>query len=119
MSNNQAKHILCVCTGNVCRSPMAEKLLAHALDAEKDLRDKITVISAGVAAYPGDPASGNAVTALQKVGLSLDKHRSRPVNPELLENAVLVLCMTESHRQFLLAQYDDIKAPVLLIRELI
>lgn len=98
---------------------MAEKLLEHALDAEESLRGKIRVLSAGVAAYAGEPATRHAATALKKVGLSLDKHRSRPVNPELLENAALVLCMTESHRYALLSQYEDIPAPILLLRELI
>lgn len=98
---------------------MAEKLLEHALDAEDSLRGKIPVISAGVAAYPGEPATRHANTVLKKVGLSLDQHRSRPVNPELLENALLILCMTESHRYALLSQYDDISAPIMLLRELV
>lgn len=98
---------------------MAEKLLEHAIDAEESLRGKIPVISAGVAAYAGESATPHSATALKKVGLSLDKHRSRPVNPELVENALLILCMTESHRYALLSQYDNIPAPVMLLRELI
>ena len=63
--------IIAVCTGNICRSPMAEVLLAHALKAESGRLANFRVISAGVAARDGDRASANSVTAVKKVGLDL------------------------------------------------
>ena len=58
-------HILIVCTGNICRSPMAEGLLKHALAGQDSTLKELKVISAGVAAHEGEPISENAVVALR------------------------------------------------------
>ena len=71
-------HILVVCTGNVCRSPMGAALLQHALAAQPEPLRSLEVLSAGVASRTGEPASPNAVTALKKVGIDLKGHVSRP-----------------------------------------
>ncbi len=96
---------------------MAERLLAHALAAEEEPLKSIPVVSAGVAAYRGEVASPHGVTALKKVGLSLDDHQSQPVTEELIRSALLVLCMTESHRALLAYHFDPLPAPVYLMRE--
>jgi len=111
--------IIVVCTGNICRSPMGERLLAHALAAEPPPLNGLEVISAGVAAFPGDPASVNSVKALEKVGLDLRDHRSRPFDERHLETAKLILVMTEGHRAQILAHLDPVDVPILLFRELL
>lgn len=113
--------VVFVCTGNVCRSPMAERLLAHALDAEPEPLKSIQVRSAGVAAYPGDPASENSVVALKKVGIPLEDFRSSPLSDQLIDEALVIFGMTESHKAALtqaLANVPD-APPVMLMRELI
>jgi len=114
----QSSVITVICTGNVCRSPMAERLLQHALKAESGSLSDITVQSAGVSAYNGDPASENAVKALSKVGLDLTDHRSRRLNEPILEESALTLVMTENHRALIEHFFPDNKTPVLLFREL-
>jgi len=109
--------ILCVCTGNTCRSPMAAQLLSHALAAEEEPLKSIKVVSAGVSAGHGSPVSANSVHALKKVGLDVSDHTSQPVTEELLRTSDLILCMTESHRDILKYQFDPLPAPVYLMRE--
>jgi protein-tyrosine-phosphatase len=110
-------HILIVCTGNICRSPMGAALLQHALAAQPEPLRSLRVVSAGVASRTGEPASANAVTALKKVGIDLSGHSSRPVTQELLDHSLLVLCMTESHRDMIEVTADPVPAHVHLFRE--
>ena len=83
---------------HICRSPMGAALLRHALAAEPEPLRSLPVISAGVSARAGEPMTPHSVTALKKVGIDASRHASRPLTQELLDQAVLVLCMTESHR---------------------
>lgn len=96
---------------------MAARLLAHALAAEEEPYRSLEVISAGVAACHGEPASPNAVAALEKVGLPLQDHRSQPVTRELLQASVMAFCMTESHRALLYYHFDPLPTSVYLMRE--
>lgn len=115
----QKQKVIVVCTGNSCRSPMGERLLAHALAAETPPLKDLEVISAGVAAFPGDHASANSIKALQKVGIDLSDHRTRPFTPYLLENTLAIFVMTESHRALLKKSLGDVDTPpILLFREL-
>ncbi len=116
MSNFPGK-ILFVCTANICRSPMAQKLLEHALKNESPPLSSAEVDSAGVAAYPGDRASENAVLALKKVGIDLADHRSRIVSASLLEESAVVFSMTENHRQILTTHFSKLPEHLYLMRE--
>jgi protein-tyrosine-phosphatase len=111
------KVITVVCTGNICRSPMAERLLSHALQAEPEPLRSCRVVSAGVAAFPGDPPSGNAVRALKAVGLDLGDHRSRPLSDQLADDSDLILAMTTAHVEAIRERHPEIKAPVFRFRE--
>jgi protein-tyrosine-phosphatase len=85
--------VLILCTGNQCRSPMAEALLRRRLaSAGIDA----TVSSAGLL-DDGVPASAHGVRVMLGVGLDLSEHRSRTMRPELLEHADLILCMARVH----------------------
>lgn len=109
--------ILTICTGNVCRSPMAEKLLQHALAAESAPLNQLKVISAGVAAGYGDAASANSVAALKKVKLDLTRHKSQPVTQDLIDRAFLILGMTQSHLDVLRHYHTHIPERAHLFRE--
>src|SRR5690606_29836142 len=92
-----SKSVLFVCTGNTCRSPMAEGLFRKAVEG----RDDFEVMSAGVAAYPGDRANPETVRFLKERGIGLDGFASQPVSPELLEKATHVFAMTSGHLEAL------------------
>lgn len=109
--------IIVVCTANICRSPMAEGLLAHALAAENGPLKNLKVVSAGVAARPGDYVSENSVVALKKVGIDIAGHRARPLTQDMLDSALMVLCMTESHRSLIELQASPVPARLHLFRD--
>ena len=95
--------ILFVCSGNTCRSPMAEaitrRVLADKLHVpELELERKgISVLSAGSYAMPGAKAAPQAVEALREMGSDLSQHRSRPLTVELIHQADMIFAMSRSH----------------------
>ncbi len=89
------RRVLFVCTGNICRSPLAEVLLRRAA-LEHDL--DLAVESAGTGAWEGAPASEGALLIGLEHDLDLSAHRARLLSRELLEQADLVLTMARHHR---------------------
>jgi len=86
--------VLFVCTGNTCRSPMASAALLHALGPDAD---RVDVVSAGTAAWDGQPATTPSIEVAAADGVDLQSHRSRRVSPELVRSADLVLVMERAH----------------------
>lgn len=109
--------ILVVCTGNICRSPMGERLLAHALQKEAEPLKNLKVASAGTHAASGQAASYHSVKALDKVGIDLTDHQSQPVDEDLLKRSVAVFCMSQSHRDILTTLYPEYADRFHLYRE--
>jgi protein-tyrosine-phosphatase len=87
--------ILFVCSGNTCRSPLAEAVTRRMLrDAQ---RTDIEVSSAGTNAWDGSPASDGALLVGMERGLDLSEHRSRLLTPEIVSESDLILAMSPSH----------------------
>ena len=87
--------LLFVCTGNTCRSPMAEVIARHRI--EQLGWSQVQVGSAGVGAWDGSPASGGSLRAAAAKDLDLSTHTSTYLTPELVESADLILTMSASH----------------------
>lgn len=104
------KKVLFVCTGNTCRSSMAEAL-ARTMALEMEIRG-LRFISAGTLAWPGEKATNQAVEALAMQGIELSHHRATLLTPELVKEADLVLTMTESHRRQILSLLPDAEGKV-------
>jgi protein-tyrosine phosphatase len=105
--------VLFVCTGNTCRSPMAELLMqrriADHLDCKiSELEDRgFMVMSAGIAAMLGGRASTEAVDVLSARGLDLSHHESQPLGDRLVRFADHIFTMTRGHREAILSQWPD------------
>ena len=100
--------ILFVCSGNTCRSPLAEAMARH-LAAERGLGD-VAVSSAGISAWEGAPASDGSLLVAMERGLDLSAHRARVLDREMVADADLVLCMGPQHREAAIAWGGEGKA---------
>lgn len=109
--------IVLVCTANICRSPMGCGLLAHALAGQPEPLKSLQVVSAGVAARPGELASENSVLALKRVGIDIAGHRATPLTQQMLDAALAVFCMTDSHRAIIELQAAPVPKRLHLLRD--
>lgn len=87
-------NILLVCTGNTCRSPMAEGIL-------KKMLPNHNILSAGIYTVDGLSASENAIKASAELDIDISAHKSCKITYEITENSDLILCMTNSHKHAL------------------
>lgn len=91
--------VVFLCTGNTCRSPLAEAL------ATKAWPSQVRFASAGLQAVPGEPASDGARRVAAEMGADLEHHRARPVDAALLDEADWVIGMTRAHAAIFRARY--------------
>ena len=98
----QKIQLLFVCTGNTCRSPMAELVCADMTGT-----DNVKSVSAGLYAFDGDAMSENSLAVLAESGIDGNSFRSRPLSFDLVRESSLILTMTAAHRAELLMRYPD------------
>ncbi len=105
------KKVMFICSGNTCRSPLAEGLFRHWL-ANENISD-IEVSSAGVSVFPGDEVSVNSAIIAINRGVNISLHRARQLNPQHIPETDLFVCMTLSHARALQRFCDSSKIMVL------
>ena len=114
--------VLFVCTGNTCRSPLAEALARHHTAAALGiapadlLAHGLAFASAGTSTVDGDPASDGSVAAAAELQLDLGGHRSTALTPELVRRASRIYCLAQSHRRNTLAEMPTAGEKVTLLR---
>jgi len=107
------KTILFICTGNVCRSPMAEGIFRQAVQGRGNYR----VISAGLGAMEGQAPSAHAVEAVRELGIDISRQRSRMLTPQLVAQADYIFGMTHSHVDTVMLLYPQAAEKTFLLRE--
>ena len=97
------RSILTVCTGNSCRSTMAEGMLKEMLHEQPE----ISVSSAGTNTYNGMLATDYAVEVMREMDIDISNHQGRKLTSEMIDEADIILAMTKYHREYVLRRAED------------
>lgn len=111
------KRILFVCTGNTCRSPMAEYMLKNKL--EKMGINNVEVQSAGLSAFFPQPPTKNAILVMKEVGIDISKHISKLISEELVKNSSIILTMEKYHKESIVSIYAGAMDKVFTLKEFV
>lgn len=112
------KKILFVCTGNTCRSPMAEGIFNYGVSQREDLAGKFAAFSAGLSACEDEPASVNSIKVLQdEWGIDISPHRSRRLDGGDVGAACLVLAMTRGHKDAVMSAFPSAGPKIFTLKE--
>lgn len=115
--NRCPKRILLLCTGNTCRSSIAEGILKHKLEHTSVGSRRPEVVSAGLSAFDGSPASDEAVRAMRERGIDISSHRAKNVTREMVSSADLILVMTLTHKRMTLDRFPEARGKVFTLKE--
>lgn len=113
------KTILFVCTGNTCRSPMAEGILKDLIKKSPHRDKNIEVKSAGILVYGKSGAHPNAKAVTKNMGIDISHHGSSQLTEDLVEKADLILTMTRSHKDQIIIVQPEISHKVYTLLEFI
>lgn len=112
------KHIIFICTGNTCRSSMAEGIFNSLVGSRNLSKGSFSASSAGVAAYTGDAANPHSTKVLkEEFGIDISSHRSRIIDDRILGQADIILTMTCEHKRIVISIFPEFKAKVFTLKE--
>ena len=106
--------VMFVCTGNICRSAMAEGLFIKLI---KDNNLKIDVYSCGIYAENGDYATYNAIEAARYYDADISNHRATNIRSSQIEDMDIILCATNAHKNMVISMYPELISKVYTMKE--
>jgi len=107
-------NIVLICSGNSCRSPIAEGLLKRKLP--ENLRDFVNITSAGTLGINGSPATPFAVQVAQEFGADISHHRSRGLTGELIHESDVIFVLANDHKKILLSHFPELSENIFLLK---
>lgn len=110
MGDDKRNKVVFVCSGNICRSPMGEALLKHAVaatDANDPVR-KLEICSAGISTVDGMLPSAHSIEALAKVGIDISGYRSTAMTQKIADGAFAIFAMDSSHIDALKSRFRNL-----------
>ncbi len=109
--------VLFVCTGNTCRSAMAEGMFKKMLEKRTKGNSKIEVISAGISALPGISPTFEAISVMFEQGIDISQHYAQELQEELIKKADLILVMTNEHKEYIHKEFPFAQNKTFLLKK--
>ena len=111
------KTILFVCTGNTCRSAMAEGIFKKMLKEKTKYNSKFNIISAGISTLPGISPAPGAIKVMSEQGIDISRHIATQVQEDLVRKADLILVMSNTHKNYLKTKFAFTQDKIYLLKE--
>jgi protein-tyrosine-phosphatase len=111
------KTILFVCTGNTCRSAMAEGIFKKMLRERKEDNRRFNIISAGISALPGMSPTPEAISVMFEQGIDISQHKALQLQEYLVKKADLILVMSNEHKDYIQIKFPLTQNKVFLIKK--
>ena len=111
------KTILFVCTGNTCRSAMAEGIFKKMLKERTEDDSKFNIISAGISAFPGMSPTSEAISVMFEQDIDISQHRTQTLQEELIKKADLILVMTNEHKEYIHKEFPFAQNKIFLLKK--
>ncbi|MEA2021374.1 MAG: low molecular weight protein arginine phosphatase [Candidatus Caldatribacteriota bacterium] len=111
------KTILFVCTGNTCRSAMAEGIFKKILKERTGDYSKFNIISAGISALPGINPTYEAISVMFEQGIDISQHHAQELREELIKKADLILVMTNEHKEYIHKKFPFAQNKTFLLKK--
>ena len=111
------KTILFVCTGNTCRSAMAEGIFKKILKERKEDNSSFNILSAGISALPGISPTPEAIKVMSEQGIDISQHHAQELRVELINKADLILVMANEHKEYIHKEFPFAQNKTFLLKK--